>query len=305
VTDVHPLLQAARGAGGPKLSELTVAEARALEEEEEALGQSEPPEPVPVVADMTLGTGTTARVYSHGAAGPAPCLVYFFGGGWVLGSLDSIDPTCRRLANAAGCTVVSVGYPRAPEHPFPAAVEACYAAVRWIARHAGELGIDADRLAVGGTSAGGNLAAVVALLARERGGPSLTAQVLVYPVVDHLPATESMRAMAVDDDFFDARSMAWCWGHYVSDPADAESPLAAPMRADDVSGLPPAVVITAEHDPLRDEAELYARRLEAAGVRVDLARYDGMVHGFFSMSELEASQAAVALAAAALRREWA
>jgi acetyl esterase len=244
------------------------------------------------------------RLYRPNARRRLPVLVYFFGGGWVLGSIESSDALFRRLANAASCAVVAVGYRLAPEHRFPAAVEDCYAATRWIAEHAGKLELDPSRLAVGGSSAGGNLAAVTALLARERGGPQLAHQLLVYPITDYLADTASMRDRG-DPYFLDARTLAWCWGHYLAERSDGADPLAAPLQADDLGGLPPALVITAEDDPLRDEGELYAARLRAEGVPVEHVRYDGVPHGFFAMGLLEASRAAVERAGTALRREFA
>jgi acetyl esterase len=231
-------------------------------------------------------------------------LLYLAGGGWVLGSLDSVDPLCRRLANAASCAVVSIDYRRAPENPFPAGLDDCYAAARWIAEHGAQHGLDASRLAVGGTSAGGNLAAAVAHLARERGGPPLALQLLVYPPLDHRAATPSMRRRA-EPPFFGPEDVAWCWSHYLADPAHGKSTLASPLRASDLRGLPPALAITAGLDPLRDEAELYAARLHEAGVPTQLVRFDGVMHGFFSLSdELDAAAEAQELAASALRRAF-
>lgn len=219
----------------------------------------------------------------------------------MTGSIAAVEPSCRRLANAGGCAVAAVGYRLAPEHPFPAALDDCLAATRWLADHAGELGLDAERLAIGGASAGGNLAALVCLRARDDGGPELTAQLLVYPVTDHLADSLSMRECS-DRYFLDARSLEWFWSLYLRDPRDADA--ASPLRARDLGGLPPALVITAEHDPLRDEGERYAERLRDAGVDATAGRYRGMVHGFFSMSRLPESRAAMARAAAALREGW-
>jgi acetyl esterase len=197
-----------------------------------------------------------------------------------------------------------VGYRLAPEHPFPAAVYDCFAAVRWIADNADRLGVDPARIAIGGDSAGGNLAAAVTLLARDRGGPPLVAQVLVYPNTLRGADTASMRDNA-DRWLFNRDSVAWYWGHYLADPSDGSDPLASPLLADDLGGLPPALVITAEHDPLRDEGERYAGRLADAGVPVQLSRYDGMVHGFFAMSGvLDGGRRALAEAADHLRKRF-
>jgi acetyl esterase len=285
--------------------ELSVADARAAER---AALSSNTPEPVVEVRDFVLAgpaAPIAARMYMPDVPSPMPVLVYFFGGGWVLGSLDTAEPVCRRLANAAACAVVSIAYRRAPENPFPAAVEDCYAATCWVAEHGDGHGLDATRLALGGASSGGNLAAAVAMLARDRDGPSLAFQLLVYPPVDHRAATPSRRE-PVERPFFGPEDVGWCWSHYLADPADGESPSASPLRASDLGGLPPALVITAEVDPLRDEGELYVARLREDGVPAELVRFDGVMHGFFSLAdELDSAVEAQELAAAALRRAFA
>jgi len=301
---LHPQVEALRrewlAAGMRPVHELSVDEARAAE----ALAPRSAREPVAEVVERSLpgpSGGIRARFYLPGEDRPWPVLVYFFGGGWVLGSLDAVDPICRRLANAVPCAVVSVEYRRAPEHRFPAGLEDCYAATSWVGEHGASLGLDPDRVAVGGASAGGNLAAGVALLARERGGPRLAFQVLVYPLLDHAAETPSGRE-ALDDPFFGPKDVAWCWSQYLAEPSDGDSPLASPLRAADLEGLPPALVVTAELDPLRDEGELYAERLGEAGVPTELVRFEGMVHGFFSRPDkLEAAVEAQSLAASALR----
>lgn len=257
------------------------------------------------VVDRTLpgpGGPIPIRVYRPQSVQPLPVLVYFFGGGWVTGSLDTGDRACRRIANSTPCAVVAVSYRQAPEHRFPAAVEDCDAATRWVAEHGAELGVDPRRVAVGGVSAGGNLAAACAQIARARGAPRLRFQFLVYPPLDYRADTPSMRETA-DPVFFDRSDLAWCWSHYLATDSDGENPLASPLRAPDVRGLPPTLVITAELDPLRDEGELYAARLAAAGVPTELLRFDGMVHGFYSMNGVfHAAEQAQAITAAALRR---
>ncbi len=239
------------------------------------------------------------RVVWPEARGDLPCLVYFHGGGWTFCSIETHDATCRKLANGAGCVVVSVEYRLAPEHPFPAAAEDAFAATRWVTRHADALGIDPQRVAVGGDSAGGNLAAVVALMARDRGELELCHQLLVYPITDHDFETLSYRENAAGPLL--TRSMMECfWDFYVPDGARSD-PYVSPLRAKSLAGLPPATVITAEYDPLRDEGEAYALRLREAGVAVTASRYDGMIHGFFGFDEvLPAARKAIDEAAAAL-----
>ena len=269
------------------------------------------PEPVHEVTSLSIpgpGGDLALRVYRPASQRPLPALLYFFGGGWVLGSIDTADGVSRALANASGALVVVPGYRLAPEHPFPAAVDDCYAALCWVAGHSAEIGADPSRLAVGGDSAGGNLAAAATLLARAD-GLALAGQLLVYPNTDQLADDE--RDDDADDPFlFNRRSVAWYRQHYLRGPGDAASPLASPLRAESLTGLPPALVITAEYDPLRDQGEAYARRLADDGVPVDLSRYPGMAHGFFTMAgTLDASRAAIAQAAAHLMKcfeaqEW-
>jgi acetyl esterase len=258
------------------------------------------PEPGGDVTDRPL-----PRPAAAAAEDLLPVLVYFFGGGWTLGNLDTSDAICRSLTNATGCLTIAVGYRLAPEAKFPAAVLDSFAAVRWIADNAATLGADPARIAVGGDSAGGNLSAVVTLLARDAGGPALTAQLLVYPNTDHLADTESRRENT-DPRLFNAKSVQWYWDNYLADPADGADPRASPLRAADHSGLPPALIITAEYDPLRDEGEAYAHRLRDSGVEVELTRYHGVPHGFFAMSgSLDAGRDAMAQAAAYLRAAFA
>jgi acetyl esterase len=301
-------MRAARAeAGAAPLYTLTLAQARAadLADIRAAAGD---PEPVGAVAERTIpgpGGDLVIRIYRPDRPGPLPALLYFFGGGWVLGTIDTSDAICRSLTNTAGCATISVGYRLAPEHKFPAAVDDCFAAVRWVASHAAELGLDPARIAVGGDSAGGNLAAAVTLLARDHGGPALVHQLLVYPNTDYRADTASRRENT-DPLLFNQTSVGWYWGHYLAADADGEHPLASPLRATDHSGLPPATVLTAEYDPLRDEGEQYAAALMAAGVPVELTRYAGMVHGFFAMAGvLDTSTRALAHAAARLRAAFA
>jgi acetyl esterase/lipase len=242
------------------------------------------------------------RIYTPQARGILPVLVYYHGGGWVIGTFDTHDAVCRHLANRSEAIVVSVDYRMAPEHKFPAAAEDCSAATSWVASNAAALGADPRRLVVVGDSAGGNLAAVVSLMARDRGAPPIALQLLVYPVTDHSYETPSYRENA-DGYLLTKDAMVWFWNHYLQAPGDGANPYASPLRAASLAGLPPAMVITAEYDPLRDEGEAYARRLREAAVPVTLKRYDGMIHGFFILTGVfdEAIQA-IAEAAAEIRR---
>ena len=246
------------------------------------------------------------RVYRPRLDGaPLPVVVFFHGGGWVLCDLDTHEITCRQLANGTDAVVVSVDYRLAPEHPFPAAVEDAYAATTWAHAHAAELGGDPTRLAVAGDSAGGNLAAAVPLMARDRGGPPIIFQVLVYPALERSFDTASYRDNA-EGYFLTTLQMRWYWEQYLGDDDDAAAhPYAAPLRAASLQGLPPAYIVTAEYDPLRDDGEAYGRRLEEAGVPADVRRYDGMFHGFFSLDVLEGSRQASADVHAALTKAFA
>lgn len=224
-----------------------------------------------------------ARLYHPGGDGRFPVVLYFFGGGWTLGNLDSCDEICRRLCTGVAAVVLSVAYRLAPEHPFPAAPHDCYAATCWAAAEVGGHGGDPARIAVAGDSAGGNLAAAVTLQARAGGGPALAGQVLIYPNTSYGAETRSMRE-STDPARFNNKSVAWYWGHYLARPEDGADPLASPLRAGDLRGLPPALLVTAEHDPLRDEAEQYGDRLARSGVPVTRLHYDQMAHGFFTMT---------------------
>jgi len=304
---LDPQLQALRDQrerdGVAPLYTMTLAQARAADLASIQAGGGAP-EPVAEVRDLTVpgpGGDLPLRLYLPALGGPLPVLFYFFGGGWVLGTIDTADGVARSLANRSGALVAVPGYRLAPEHPFPAAIDDCYAAVRWVAAHAAEIGADPSRLLVGGDSAGGNLAAAVALRARDDGGPAFAGQLLVYPNTDQLADDQSMRE-ADDPQLFNRHSVAWYRQHYLSDPGDAASPLASPLRAQTLAGLAPALVITAEYDPLRDQGEAYARRLAAEGVPVTLSRYPGMAHGFFTMAgTVSASRDAIAQAAAQVR----
>ena len=262
------------------------------------------PEPVAKVENRTIpgpAGQIPVRVYTPSGKSPHPGLVFFHGGGFVLCSLDTHDGICRSLANAAGCVVVSVDYRLAPEHRYPAAPEDCYAATQWVAKNGAELGIDVTRLAIGGDSAGGNLTAVTALMARDRGGPALRFQLMIYPVTDCAFETASYRENG-EGYFLTTGMMRWFWDKYVAGPAQGREAYASPLRAENLSSLPPGLCITAGFDPLRDEGEAYAERLRQAGVDVRTSRYPGMFHGFLSMTaQLDKAREAVAEAGAALR----
>ncbi|MGH3521147.1 MAG: alpha/beta hydrolase [Haloechinothrix sp.] len=213
-----------------------------------------------------------------------PVVVFFHGGGWVICDLDSHDQLCRAMTNATGAIVMSVDYRRAPEDRFPAAAEDAYAVARWVVDNAGSLGGDPSRVAVAGDSSGGNLAAATTLMSRDRGGPELAFQLLIYPALDHAQDTVSYQDNA-HGYFVTADHLRWYWEQYLGDEGDGKHPYASPLRAADCSSLPPAHIITAEYDPLRDEGEAYGQRLSEAGVPVQVRRCDGMFHGFVSMAD--------------------
>ncbi|MDT7693685.1 MAG: acetyl esterase [Pseudonocardiales bacterium] len=294
---VHPeaqgLLDALAEAGLPATEEMTVPDARAATAGFLAL-QGEPVEVASVLDRTVPGPAgeIPVRVYTPAGEGPLPVVVYFHGGGWVIGDLEVVDQPCRQLASAAGAIVVSVDYRLAPEHRYPAAFDDSYAATVWVGAHAAEIGGDPARLAVAGDSAGGNLAAAVALAARDRGGPELAAQLLIYPVTDFNFGTASYQDNR-EGYLLTKGSMQWFWAHYLGAQDLDKDPYACPLRADSLVGLPPAYVATSEYDPLRDEGEAYARRLEEAGVAVTAKRFDGMLHGFFWMLAAVPSAAGV------------
>jgi acetyl esterase len=278
------MLQAEQALGLPPRHTVSAAEARTMP----SARTPAPVEPVYSVVDRAVPGSEgeiPVRIYQPSADASLPCLVFFHGGGWVIGSIAQIDATCRVLANRASCTVVSVDYRLAPEYRFPAGAEDCYDVTKWVAGHAEDLGVDRKRLAVGGFSAGGNLAAVVAMMARDRGGPAIAFQFLGYPITDcdfgrssYLENAEGYGLSRAD--------MLWFWDLYVTREEDKAHPYVSPIRAEDLAGLPPALVITAEFDPLRDEAEDFAQQLAAAGVECQCTRYDGMVHGFMGAAHL-------------------
>ena len=294
---VRDFLKLVEEAGLPKLNELTPPEAR-----EQAMGSREligsGPE-VATVEDFTIPTSAgdlPARRYEpDGAVGT---VLWVHGGGWVICNLDTHDAMCRMLALGSGCRVIGIDYRLAPEHPFPAPLEDAWEALRWVAdQYAGQ------PLILGGDSAGGNIAAVCAIRAYDRGGPKLALQVLVYPVTDHDMTTDSYRVHGSGPEtFLTSDEMAWFWDQYVADPADRETPEASPLRAPSLAGLPPTVVVTAEYDPLRDEGLGYVARLREAGNEVTHHHYDDMVHAFFSfVNAMERGNEAVARVGSEIR----
>ncbi len=281
---VKVLLHNLEGTGVRDVTTLSVAEARAQRQARQL-----PPGPdVPTEDRSIMGPGgeLPLRIYRPASSGLLGGLVYFHGGGFVIGDLDGHDALCRQIALDAGCVVVSVGYRLAPEHKFPAAVDDSYLATSWVHENADLLGIDHHRIAVGGDSAGGTLATAVARLAKERRNPALVFQLLFYPVTDLRSFDTPSYLENATGKFLTRDGMRWFADHYVRDDQDRADPRASPLAAKNLIGLPPALIITAEHDPLRDEAEAYAQALRAAHNTVTLSRYDGMIHAFVSMYAL-------------------
>ena len=269
--------------GAPPISSYSPAEYRAISEQN--MMSSLETEEVSKVEDVQIPVDDgeiMARIYTPEGIGPHPVFVFYHGGGWVLGSVESYDGMSRMMANASGAIVVSVDYRLAPEHRFPVATEDCYHALLWTAEHIEEYGGMKDCIIVGGDSAGGNLAAVVTQMAKERSGPQIAGQVLIYPSTSFTISTPSMKENA-HGYFLTKDMMNWLSSHYIRDE-DRSSPYASPLLAEDMNGLPQAFVLTAEFDPLRDEGRLYADKLAAGGVSVQYKEYKGMIHGFVSMA---------------------
>ena len=276
---VKALLDQMAQADAPALSEQTPEEARAGMADLAAMGL--PPEDLASVEDRDIpgpAGDIPVRIYTPEGAGPLPVTVFFHGGGWVIMDVESHDSVCRYLAKASGSIVVSVDYRLAPESKYPVPVEDCYAATVWVAENATSLGADAARLAVAGDSAGGNLAAAVAQMARDRSGPSIAFQALMFPALDARMDTASYKANS-EGFFLTEDSMQWFWGHYLNEASEGEQAYASPPRGD-LAGLPPAFVATAEYDPLCDEGEAYATALNDAGVQTEYVEYDGQIHDF-------------------------
>jgi acetyl esterase len=289
--DAAAVFAAFQEAGRPPYETVSPAEARELYLGGRAVTNPEPPELLSV-APLTIPSpagSIPARIYTpktlRKAGGLAPALVFFHGGGWVIGDLDSHDVVCRKLAHEAELLVISVDYKLAPEHKFPAAVDDAIAATKWIAENAKQLGIDAARLTVGGDSAGGNLAAVVALAARDGGGPQIAGQVLIYPATDFAMTHPSHREPETSV-LLTHSVIKWFCNHYLRGASDIDNWKASPARATTLAGLPPAYLLTAGADPLRDEGDEYAKRLKEAGVAVTYRHFPGQFHGFFTMGKL-------------------
>ncbi|MGN6868670.1 MAG: alpha/beta hydrolase [Solirubrobacteraceae bacterium] len=278
---VRVMLDQIEQSGLPQLHELPPVDARAQAKLMTELVGAGPD--VARVSDFSIPTsGGEIPARRYVPADAAGVIVYIHGGGWVICDLDTHDAMCRLLANESGCEVVAIEYRLAPEHPFPAPLEDCWDALRWVAEQAGD-----QPLIVAGDSAGGNLAAVCALRARDRGGPDLALQVLVYPATSGDLTTQSCAKYGTGPDtFLTVAEMEWFWAHYVGDAADDSSPEFRPLRAEDHSGLPPAIVVTAEYDPLRDDGFAYVEALRVAGVPVTHHHYDDVVHAFFSFVNL-------------------
>ncbi|GCF10570.1 alpha/beta hydrolase [Dictyobacter arantiisoli] len=228
----------------------------------------------------------TVRLYTPAGKGPLPILVYFHGGGWVFGNLETHDALCRTLANQAACIVIAVDYHLSPEYKFPIAIKEGYNTIQWIADQASSFNGDASRIAIAGDSAGGNLAAAVALMIRDKGNPKLAYQVLIYPLIDYYRPFKQSYLDYGEDYYVTRDELVWHWQQYLSNDLEGQHPYASPLRSPLLTQLPPTLVITAEYDPVRDEGELYARRLQESGVPTHLTRYDGMIHSFFRMTNL-------------------
>jgi acetyl esterase len=289
--DAAAVFTAFQEAGRPPYETVSPTEARELYLRGRTVTNPEPPELLSVAPlKIPSPTGSIpARLYTpktlRKANGLAPCLVFFHGGGWVIGDLDSHDVVCRKLAHEGELIVISVDYRLAPEHKFPAAVDDAIAATKWIAANGGQLGIAPSRLMVGGDSAGGNLAAVVALAARDGDGPEIAGQLLVYPATDFAMTHASHREPETSI-LLTHSVIKWFCNHYLRGASDVDNWKASPARAATLAGLPPAYVLTAGADPLRDEGDEYAQRLKAAGVAVTYRHFPGQFHGFFTMGKL-------------------
>jgi acetyl esterase len=307
--DAESLLALMRDAGRPALEDLSPADARQAYTVTRATLQLDP-EPTADTQEFTIpGPAGELRLRLHRGAGTQgrerlPCLLYLHGGGWVIGDLDSHDGVCRRLANEGACCVVAVDYRLAPEHPFPAAFDDSAATLAWLARHAAQLRIDPARIAVGGDSAGGNLAAALALLGRDGAVPLPVFQLLFYPAVD-LAMTSDSYGLITEGVPLTAATMRYFIGHYTPDPRQRQDWRASPLRAASLAGAPPAFVVTTGHDPLCAEGRAYADRLESEGVRVTALHLSDQVHGLLTMGRvIGAADPLLGFGGTALREAW-
>lgn len=285
--DLHPeikeLVAQMERVPTPPLPSLSPEAARAVVDAK--VPEQDDPEPVGDVMELSIpgpAGDVPIRVYVPEGDGPHPALIYLHGGGWVVGDINMFDPTCRALANAADRMVISVEYRLAPEHPFPAPLKDAYAVAEWVAENAAAMTIDTDHVAIAGDSSGGQLAASVAQLARDRNGPEFDRQLLIYPATDYAFDTNSYKENG-ESGLLSRTDMEWFWDHYLQDEIDGRNPYASPLRATDFSELPPATVVTCGFDPLHDEGETYAEKLRAAGVDVVHLQYDDCVHGVIRM----------------------
>ena len=285
---VAMLLQMQAAAGAPPMEQFEPAALRQAFSDQSKITAAPPTEMASVENKLIPGDGgdLPVRIYRPitDSEKLLPVLVFYHGGGWVICGLDTHDDACRSLAAEGECIVVSVDYRLAPEHKYPAAVDDAWAALLWVAENGASIGADSERIAVGGDSAGGNLAAVVALMARNQGGPAIALQLLIYPVTDISNLNRQSHKLFAENYGLTFAAMTWFRDHYLPAGQSPADPHISPLCADDFSGLPPAMVITCEADVLRDEGEAYAQALHDAGVHVDQRRYPGMIHGFFSMA---------------------
>ncbi|WHY83950.1 alpha/beta hydrolase [Neobacillus novalis] len=279
------MLEQKKAMNAPKVFELTPEQARQPMDLTETAGE---PEEVGKVEDVLIPGplgDIPIRVYTPKGEGDFPAFIYYHGGGWTIGSIDSVDVPCRLITNRSDSIVIAVEYRLAPEHKFPAPLNDAYATAKWVAEHGKSIGVDTTRIAVGGDSAGGNLAAAVTLMAKDIGNPKLSYQVLVYPNTNYAFDTATHEEFG-EGYLLTNKELKWFWDHYLNNAEDGKNPYVSPLIAEDLSGLPPALVITAEYDQLRVEGEGYGERLKEAGVPVKISRYDEMLHGFYWMPKL-------------------
>ena len=278
------LLQQIEDMGAPPMNTLAPPDAREASAGFIALAGE--PEEVAETQELSVpvegGEIVVTLITPKGLSGTSGCLIYYHGGGWVIGTRETVAPACHALASRGGCKVANVEYRLAPEYKFPTPFNDCYAVFTWLVANAAKYGIDPNKIAVGGDSAGGNLAAAVALRARDEGRENIQLQLLVYPVTNYAFDTASYDENG-EGYLLTKDMMVWFWDHYLNGPNDGKNPYVSPLKSNNLAGLPPAVLYTAEFDPLRDEGEAYANKLKEAGVEVHHTRYDGQIHAFFQM----------------------